>query len=543
MTDISSSFNINHLHRRLRNSESHINTTFFVIKIKHLLTVYGIIELQQTMTSPPEGDILMITQKQLTLADIFSDCQEIFDFDKPQFLTLFENHIDLGQIIPVSFYNHYYSSVGRNHKYPLTAMLWALIIQRIFSIPTYSLLLVFLNYSRHLREFCGFTKVPDTSKITRFKQDFLQDLLLMFDKMVDITGPICQKIDKDLVSMVIFDTSGIEAWVTENNPKYANRIIKQLKAYAKLKGFDKNFDPYKAAYNPMPSHAATNHAVQQMYINGHFCYAYKSGIITNGLGIVRDITFYNKDFLVSHPDIIAGKKPDPPDENKSLGDARTLLPVLTDFFHKHPFINPEVFLGDAAFDAIAIYKSLFENFRFKKAFIPLHTKLSMENVNYTFNEDGIPCCPHDPSLPMKREGSKSNLRSRIPTMKFVCPEMKWEYSRETKKSRRVCHCNNPCTSSTCGRMVYVYPEKNLRAYPGVEHGSAEWDETYKIRVNVEKSINHFKDSFCIACRKTQNEKTLHADLLLAGITQLTTAILADEIHHHGYIRSIKPLIA
>lgn len=84
----------------------------------------------------------------------------------------------------------------------------------------------------------------------------------------------------------------------------------------------------------------------------------------------------------------------------------------------------------------------------------------MENINYTFNEDGIPCCLHDPSLPMKREGSKSNLRSRIPTMKFVCPEMKWEHSRETKKSRRVCHCGNPCTSSPCGRMVYVYPEKN-----------------------------------------------------------------------------------
>ena len=285
----------------------------------------------------------MIAQKQLTLADIFSGCQEIFDSDKPQFLTLLENHIDLGPIIPVSFYNYYYSSVGRNCKYPLTAMLWALIIQRIFSIPTDSLLLVFLNYSRHLRGFCGFTKVPDASKITRFKQDFLQDLLLMSDKMVDITGPICQKIDKGLASMVIFDTSGIEAWVTENNPKYANRIIKQLEAYAKLKGFDKNSDPYKAAYNPMPSHTAANHAVQQMYINGHFCYAYKSGIITNGLGIVRDIAFYNKDFLVSHPDIIVEKKPDSPDENKSLGDARILLPVLTDFFHKHPFINPGVF--------------------------------------------------------------------------------------------------------------------------------------------------------------------------------------------------------
>ena len=37
-------------------------------------------------------------------------------------------------------------------------------------------------------------------------------------------------------------------------------------------------------------------------------------------------------------------------------------------------------------------------------------------------------------------------------------------------------------------MIYVYPEKNLRAYPGVERGSKEWDETYKIRATVEKSI-------------------------------------------------------
>ena len=40
-------------------------------------------------------------------------------------------------------------------------------------------------------------------------------------------------------------------------------------------------------------------------------------------------------------------------------------------------------------------------------------------------------------------------------------------------------------------MFYIYPEKNLRAYPGTLRGTAEWDSTYKIRVNVEKSINHF----------------------------------------------------
>ena len=57
----------------------------------------------------------------------------------------------------------------------------------------------------------------------------------------------------------------------------------------------------------MPSHAAADPAIQQMYINGHFCYAFKFGIVTNGLGIVRDISFYWKDFLDAHLDIVVGK--------------------------------------------------------------------------------------------------------------------------------------------------------------------------------------------------------------------------------------------
>ena len=202
---------------------------------------------------------------------------------------------------------------------------------------------------------------------------------------------------KNKASMTIFDTSGIEAWVTENNSKYANRIIKQLKAFKKSHNLDDSYDPYKAAYGSMPTHAASNQAIQQMYINGHFCYAYKFGIITNGLGIVRNITFYNKDFLQAHPDIVVEKKSDSPDEDKSLADSKALLPVLIDFFQKHPLIEPKTFLGDAAFDAIKIYKTLFEEIGFQKAFIPLKTKLTIEGIDYTVNENGIPCCPHDPS--------------------------------------------------------------------------------------------------------------------------------------------------
>jgi hypothetical protein len=348
--------------------------------------------------------------------------------------------------------------------------------------------------------------------------------------------------------MTIFDTSGIEAWVTENNPKYANKIIKQLKAYAKANHFDSNYDPYKAAYGSMPSHTAANDQIKQLYVDGHFCYAYKIGIVTNGLGIVRHLDFYNKDFLTAHPELVPNKKSDSPDEDKSIHDARLLIPTLQDFFKAHPLFNPKTFLGDAAFDSAAVYKALLigDTFGSKKhfssAYIPLNSRAHLENADYEINENGIPCCPKDSSLAMKPEGI-TTTKAGIKKYKFVCPKMIWEYNPETQKSHRKCTCDHPCTDSKCGRMIYIYPEKDLRAYPGVLRGTLQWDETYKIRTTVERSINHFKDSFGLAGRKTQNEKTLHADLILAGITQLISVLLADKIHQHQYIRSLKPLIA
>jgi len=490
----------------------------------------------------------MIPHKQLSLADIFEDCQNKFDEDKPAFLSLLESHINLDEIVPFSFRRHFYAQTGRNRKYPLHAMLWALIIQKIFSIPTDQLLLTFLHYSKSLRDFCGFTKVPDASKITRFKQDFLSDLQSVFDRLVDLTEPICQAIDGSKADMTIFDSSGIEAFVTENNPKYANRIIRQLKAYAKAMNFDKSYDPYKAAYGLMPSCAGANPDIKQLYINGHFCYVYKFGIVTNGLGIVRHISFYNKDFMESHPEITLEKKSDSPDEDKSVHDARLLIPTLKDFFKQHPLINPKVFLGDAAFDSGQIYKELLSgdtfgaNKHYSKAYIPLNSRSGLEYPDCIVNEQGIPCCPYDPLLPMKPESTSKRTNGTL-RYKFSCPKVKWLKDKSTGKYHRECQCENPCTPSRCGRMYYIYPEKNLRAYPGTIRGTQDWDNTYNIRSVVERSINHFKENLCVADRKTQNEKTLHADLLLAGITQLISVALADKIQCHKYIRSLKPLIA
>lgn len=195
----------------------------------------------------------------------------------------------------------------------------------------------------------------------------------MFDNLVDVTEPICQQIDKSKTSMTVFDTSGIEAFVTENNPKFSNRIINQLKSYKKTMKLDDSYDPYKAAYSLMPSHASSNQEIKQLYINGHFCYVYKFGMITNGLGIVRDISFYNKDFLKTHPDIVIDKKSDSPDEDKSLHNSKALVPVLKIFLKKHPLIKPDIFLGDAAFDTINIYKNLLVDLNINKAYIPLNS--------------------------------------------------------------------------------------------------------------------------------------------------------------------------
>jgi transposase len=155
----------------------------------------------------------MITYKQLSLADIFEDCQNKFENDKSKFLSILSETINLDEIVPLSFVLHYHAVTGRPRKHLLYPMLRALLLQLIFSIPTTSLLIIFLKFSQELRDFCGFDVVPDAFKFTRFKQDFLSDLQSMFDHLVELTEPICQRIDKEKASMLLFDTSGIEAWV------------------------------------------------------------------------------------------------------------------------------------------------------------------------------------------------------------------------------------------------------------------------------------------------------------------------------------------
>ena len=163
--------------------------------------------------------------QQTSLKDIYSDCQDLFLDQAPTFFQLLEEHIDLSEFIPNTFYSAFYQKLGRNRVYPLLGFLSALILQKIFSIPSDSLLILLLSICKELRDFCGFTKVPDAPLFTRFKQDFLPWIEQMFHNMVDYTEPICQAIDANLSQMLTFDTSGIELFVKENNPKELKSLI------------------------------------------------------------------------------------------------------------------------------------------------------------------------------------------------------------------------------------------------------------------------------------------------------------------------------
>ena len=83
----------------------------------------------------------------------------------------------------------------------------------------------------------------------------------MFIHLVDVTEPICQAIDPFLANIDVYDTSSIESYVTENNPKYVNSSIKQLEHYYKHVDKDKSkTDIYKQAYCNLPmQHAGICH--------------------------------------------------------------------------------------------------------------------------------------------------------------------------------------------------------------------------------------------------------------------------------------------
>jgi len=473
---------------------------------------------------------MRVNKMQTSLNDIYDDVCQTREDNKSKFLILLKEHINMREIIPAEFIWVFYRRDGRPREYELESFLWFFILQKTIGIETDSALLNILKMSAELREFCGFDDVPDAAKITRFRQDFVRYIEKVFERLVEITEPICREINEKKADYLIYDPTGIEAHVAENNPKFLNAKLNNAKKASKN---NPDLNPHSLAYSQMPETAEANPFVKQQYINGHFCYAHKVGILTNGLGIIRGISFFDEDFKRKHPDVVS-KKTENPELDKEIGDSTSLKPVLTDFYESHPTFSYGTFIGDSAFDKFEHYSMLRNDFHFNRVAIPLNLRNSAK-AHSEFDVNGTPVCPVD-GTPFTFIG-KAGGKNRSLRFKWVC------HKSESEGATRVCCCETPCTDSVYGRCVYTYPDKNFRLYPGIPRGTEHWDNLYRHRVLVERTIHIIKDTLGGATRKSFSPRTAKADLLLAGISQLVGVVLADAINQRHLYKSVRKLVA
>jgi hypothetical protein len=477
--------------------------------------------------------------QQLSLKGVLDEVVDLREKDVSAFFSLLKEHLDIASLIPLEFYQTYHSHLGRNRSYPLSGMVSAFLLQKFIGISQDSVLLTFLSLCQPARMFCDLAKVPSASRFSRFKTEFYEQIHAFFDSLVDLVNPICLEMDQQKTAQISYDTTGIEGYVQENNPKYLNGIIRRLKYAMRFYDNAEEFDPYKAAYRQMPAHAAANPEFSQQYINGKFCYALRCGILTNGFGLPVAFEFFDQEFKDSHPEIPVEKKIDSPDEDKSLGDARTLAPVLHQYVQRHPDAPLHTFLGDAAFDSLHCYDLLLNELPFKRAVIPLNGRSGNDLPPLAVNEAGQPLCPKDPALPMKYEGVLRE-KSGLLKQKWVCPKMTW------KGKKRICQCADPCTDKPSGRMFYTHDLKQLRLFPGIRRDSEEFLTLYNHRSGIERRISHLKVALHAGEGMTQCIRSLKSDVCLAGIAVLMTVILAKVLHNRiklGSVRSILDLIA
>jgi len=475
--------------------------------------------------------------KQMSLFDTYKSVEERLETNKPEIFRLLDEHLDWDEIIPHTFYYSFNHRNGRKRKYSLESFMRALFLQRIFHYVEDSQLLNTLRFSQEMRDYCHFSKVPDASKLTRFKQDFSHHIRTVFERLVDITEPICREMDSVLADMLVFDTTGIESYVAENNPKFANKMAAQSKSIAKI---DLSFDASGGATALFPKVAASNSAVKQQYINGHFCYAQKAAVVSNGLGIVRHLEFFDEDFKNRHPEMQIEKRTNYPELDKEIGDSTSLKPVLFDFYVAHPTFTYATFSADAAFDKYDNYSFLIKDCHFSKAVIPINPRGGVPASDVGFNENGVPICPKD-GAPFLFHG-KSGGKKRSMRIKYVCPKTE-PFKTQSGGVTRRCFCYSPCSDSLYGKCVYVYPDKNLRLYPGLSRDSDEFAKIYNRRTSVERSIYALKDTLGIVNRKTSNVLTTKTDLFLAGIVQLLCVLLAHKLHDAKLARRPRRLIA
>ena len=474
---------------------------------------------------------------QLSLFDINKEFREFLTDSSSDYFDSFKNFISFSEIIPYSFYNLYYQTMGRNRNFSLESMLMFFIYKNFRSISRDITLINILKDSPDLRLSLGFSSLPHPSQLSRFKINFLDQIHLVLDSLVSIVNSELIEIIPDSSRILIADTTGFEGYVTENNPKFFESLLKSAKAYKKTGHVSKNFDPRKYAQGKLPKEAGSNNDISLAYLNGHFGYYQKAMIITDGLGIIQDIQFpdtiqefYNNKI----PEII-----------KDEYDSKTLIPSLELFFTKQSYENIDFFLADSGFDGYDNYKYIS-----KKGIIPIiplnqrngnlksHTnRYSQDNEqnDFFFNSKGNLIC-RETNLTMKSIGPiRSN--NRADRFCYGCPLINTHI--ENGKTIYANKCENPCSNAIYGRKVNIAIDEDYRFNSTYSRDSDIWKNIYKTRTVCERTIGQLKDLMNLKGSQIRNTESLKSVILLAGITQLIGVLIMMRSNHLDHLRAFK----
>ena len=216
----------------------------------------------------------MKTELQLSLFNQFESLVDLENNNKLNILSLLSSHLDFSSLIPYELMSSYHSSVGRN-PYPLISMIKAFFVKNLYGYESIEKLIDLLAASPKVRNFCGFSTIPNKSTFSRFKSTFYSLLEDIFNNLVNLTEPICRKMGENFASHLIYDTSGIIPYVKENNDKFFNRHLKNIKKANKGKSIE---DIHKIAYGTMPKQSSVDEDIKFFYVNGGFHYAHKFSI-------------------------------------------------------------------------------------------------------------------------------------------------------------------------------------------------------------------------------------------------------------------------
>lgn len=474
--------------------------------------------------------MLYSADNQWSLFDLHSDLDELTTVNSDNLFSLFDQYIDISKLIPSSFYDAYYSRLGKSRDFPLEGMIKALIIENLLGISSIATLRFVINISSDFKRFLHFSRAPHKSQFSRFKSIFYNEIHDMFHNLVDYTDDFAIATDDFLANILISDTTGFELYVKENNPKFYQTKLKNSKAYAKTLKNNEKFDIEKYAQSKMPKISASNHEAKLTYLNGHFGYYLKVILATNGFGLIRDINFYNTDNTLELDYT--------PQETKDLYDAKSLIPSLETFFQLHPNLYFTTFLGDSGFDADDNYAYLY--YRKITPIINLNPRNKSTLPKTLFTEDGIPLCPNNSKLPMLFNGIiKGN--NRADRIQYICP--KRTIKMTDRKKNIILDCENPCTASPYGRTKNITVHHNYRFNSTMPRSSNEWANLYKIRTVCERTIAQLKSFMQINISKVNKTITLKSNVFLAGITQLIAFVILYKSKKSIGPLAIKTLIA